>query len=204
MRRATLDFYLERPSPVHRLPAPFKLSTALMLVFCSALTPRGVWPYLLGVFAGLLMIIPLAQLSFRTVAKRLLLLEPVAAGMAVLALLQPHGSAIFLSLIVKSSVCLLTMILLTGTTPFSALLATLTAWHVPRLLITTLNLLYRYLFVLLDELTRMQLARHSRTFIKRRSYAWILLSTLAAQLFVRSSLRAERVYAAMCARGWKP
>jgi len=32
---------------------------------------------------------------------------------------------------------------------------------------------------------------------------WHVLSTVASQLFVRASKRAERIYDAMCARGWK-
>ncbi|MGA2586237.1 MAG: CbiQ family ECF transporter T component [Candidatus Aminicenantales bacterium] len=32
---------------------------------------------------------------------------------------------------------------------------------------------------------------------------WVLLSRIVGQLFLRSTERAERIYAAMSARGWK-
>jgi len=64
-------------------------------------------------------------------------------------------------------------------------------------------LLYRYLFVLLDEMERMNRARHSRTFTQHRWRTWKNLASVIGQLFVRSTERAERIYAAMCARGWK-
>jgi cobalt/nickel transport system permease protein len=95
------------------------------------------------------------------------------------------------------------MILLTSVTPFAELLRTLRTLGMPALLITVLALMYRYLFVLVDEAERMQRARRSRTFLVRRAQAWQSLATLAGQLFVRSTERAERIYAAMCARGWR-
>jgi cobalt/nickel transport system permease protein len=63
--------------------------------------------------------------------------------------------------------------------------------------------MHRYLFVLVDEGERMRRARASRTFVRRRGHQWQTLATIVGQLFVRASERAERIYAAMCARGWK-
>jgi len=95
------------------------------------------------------------------------------------------------------------MILLANTTPFSELLGVLRRIHFPALMITTLALMYRYLFVLVDETERMQRARVSRTFTKQRAHVWKSLATVIGQLFVRSTERAERIYAAMSARGWE-
>ena len=83
------------------------------------------------------------------------------------------------------------------------LLSGLRSLRIPGLLVTTLALTYRYLFLLVDEMERMQRARRSRTFTRHRLQAWRSLATVIAQLFVRTSERAERIYAAMCARGWK-
>jgi energy-coupling factor transporter transmembrane protein EcfT len=49
----------------------------------------------------------------------------------------------------------------------------------------------------------MRRARASRTFTLRRRFQWHTLATVVGQLFVRASERAERIYDAMCARGWK-
>ena len=75
--------------------------------------------------------------------------------------------------------------------------------RVPALLLTTIALMYRYLFVLADEAGRMQRARASRTLRPGRVHAWRSTAALAGQLFLRSTERAERIYAAMCARGWQ-
>ena len=83
------------------------------------------------------------------------------------------------------------------------LLDVLKRWHVPALLVTTLALMYRYLFLLIDEAERMNRARASRTFIAGRRRSWRALGSLIGQLGVRSTERAERIYAAMRARGWR-
>jgi energy-coupling factor transporter transmembrane protein EcfT len=49
----------------------------------------------------------------------------------------------------------------------------------------------------------MRRARLSRTFTPGRRFQWQALSSVAGQLFVRASERAERIYNAMSARGWK-
>jgi cobalt/nickel transport system permease protein len=110
---------------------------------------------------------------------------------------------VFTGIIIRSTLCLLTMVLLSNTTPFAALLDVLRRARVPAVLITTLALMYRYLFVLVDEAERMQRARQSRTFIRQRWQIWRNLAVVIGQLFVRSTERAERIYAAMLARGWR-
>ena len=62
--------------------------------------------------------------------------------------------------------------------------------------------MHRYLFVLADESARMRRARASRTFTAGRRFRWHTLSTIIAQLFLRASDRADRIYNAMQARGW--
>jgi cobalt/nickel transport system permease protein len=75
--------------------------------------------------------------------------------------------------------------------------------RIPWVFVTTLTLMHRYLFVLRDEAERMRRARSSRTFTRGRRFQWLALSSVLGQLFVRASERAERIYNAMCARGWK-
>ena len=118
-------------------------------------------------------------------------------------LFQPGGGRLFLFLVARCTVCLLVMVLLSNTTPFAELLRVLKAARMPALMVTTLSLAYRYLFVLVDESQRMRRARLSRTFTPRRARSWRTPATVVTQLFVRASERAERIYGAMRARGWK-
>jgi cobalt/nickel transport system permease protein len=110
---------------------------------------------------------------------------------------------VVLSAIIKSNLCVLTMLLLTWTTPFHEILAVLRRMRLPSVMLTTLALMYRYLPVLGEETRRMERARASRTFLKSRRLAWHNVAAIIGRLFIRSADRAERIYLAMCARGWK-
>lgn len=203
MHHDFVDRYSRLDSPVHRVGAGLKLGLAVLAVVVTVTAPLA-WA---GLFAGQVVLLALVLGASRIPPAfflgRLLLLEPVVASMALLSLLQPGGAHVALSIVVRSTLCLATMILLTNTTSFAALLTVLRRLGVPALLITVLALMYRYLFVLIDEAGRLQRARASRTFRPRRVQAWRASAELAGQLFVRSTERAERIYAAMCARGWR-
>lgn len=203
MHLALLEPYQHRHSAIHRLSATAKAVAALTFVLGVVLLPRTAWlAYACGA-ALLLAIAGLSRIPPGALARRLLLVEPFALGVAALSLVQPHGLLVFAATLTKSTLCLFCMVLLSSTTRFSALLRVLWRFRVPSLLVTTLTLMHRYLFVLADETGCMVRARRSRTFIRDRTSAWRSSASVIAHLFVRSSERAERIYAAMCARGWK-
>jgi cobalt/nickel transport system permease protein len=203
MQQDFLDRHSRSDSVIHRLPAGVKLAAALLLVIIAVLWPAKHLP-LMAVPAGFLVVVAaLSRIPPLFLLRRLLLLEPLVLGVCLLAVFQPGGPHLVLLLIVRCTLCLLTMILLSNTTPFAELLRLLKACRMPGLLITTLMLMYRYLFVLADEAQRMKRARMSRTFVPKRGREWRTLATIVSQLFVRASERAERVYSAMCARGWR-
>ena len=203
MRHDFLDRYSRLKSPLHRLPTAVKLIGALALITALIVTPLiQIWFFASS--AGLLIVLCIiSRIPWRFVVRRLILLEPFVLGISVMTLLQPGGWMVFLTVVVKSTLSLFTMILLANTTPFAELLKTLGRIRIPRLLITVLALLYRYIFVLIDEGERMARARESRTFRESRFQKWRSLASLIGQLFIRSTERAERIYAAMLARGWK-
>ena len=121
----------------------------------------------------------------------------------MLSLITPSAAPIFLSSLLKSNLCVFAMLLLTWTTPFHDILQELRRLRLPSVMLTTLALMYRYLPVLGEETRRMLRARASRTFSQRRVAIWHDLALIIGQLFIRSADRAERIYLAMCARGWK-
>lgn len=203
MRHDFLDRYSRLSSPIHRIPTPVKLVAALLIVLLVVTVPMTAPAIHLSLGLALVVVAAVSRIPPGFILKRLLLLEPFAVGAALLSLFQAHGLAVFTALVIKSTLCLLTMILLANSTPFSDLLDVLKRWHVPALLVTTLALMYRYLFLLIDEAERMNRARLSRTFSAGRRRSWRLLGTVVGQLGVRSTERAERIYSAMRARGWR-
>jgi cobalt/nickel transport system permease protein len=188
---------LEKTSP--RL----KLVGALLLISVTALLPRR--PDLLYLIPTVVLMVlwPLSGMPVAYAWSRLLVVEIFVLGIALLSLVNPAATPIVLAAIIKSNLCIFTLLLLTWTTPFYDILQELRRLRLPAVMLTTLTLMYRYLPVLVEESRRMQRARASRTFSRRRRLAWQNLSTIIGQLFLRSADRAERIYLAMCARGWK-
>jgi len=190
-------------SPIHRLPAAAKLWTALTLIVGTVLVPWEWRAWFIGNAVLLLLAALLSRIALWFLIRRLLLLSPFVFGVVLVNALQSAGHKSWLALAARSGICLFTVVLLANTTPFGKILGVLRSARVPALLVTTIALMHRYLFVLLDESERMRRARASRTFQRQRRVRWHVLGTIVGQLFVRASERAERIYAAMCARGWK-
>jgi len=203
MRHDFIDRFSRIDSPIHRLSTSVKVILAFTAVITTIVLHISFAWYYAGYSLLLLAGACVSRIPKLFLLKRLLLFEPFVLGVSTLSLLQSGGGIIFFTVVLKSTLCLATMILLSNTTPFSDLLSLMKHLHVPGLLITILALMYRYLFVLIDETEKMQRARESRTFTEKQSHVWKTRVTLIAQLFIRSTERAERIYSAMRARGWK-
>jgi cobalt/nickel transport system permease protein len=190
-------------SPVHRLPAALKLAIGLVVIVGTVLARPGFTIWYAGICALLAATVLASRLPLVFLFKRLLLLSPFVFGVALMNAWHPAGSVQWQTIALKSFLCLLTVVLISNTTPFGNIVRVLKRVRVPGLLVTTIALMHRYLFVLAEETERMRRARLSRTFTRRGGFRWRTLSTVVAQLFVRASERSERIYAAMCSRGWK-
>ncbi len=190
-------------SPVHRLPAEIKLAATLAVLIVTVVMPLSRWGCFAAVAAALVASAAVARIPAGFLLRRLLLLSPFVIGVAVVNSLSAVASVPWQLVLMRSGLCLATVLLLSNTTPFSELLRVLRRLRVPPVMITTLALMYRYLFVLAEEAERMQRARTGRTFTRRRGIHWSVLASVAGQLFVRATERSERIYDAMCARGWK-
>jgi cobalt/nickel transport system permease protein len=93
------------------------------------------------------------------------------------------------------------------------------ALHLPKLLVAIIGLMWRYLFVMVDEAFRLMRARQARSGISALdtgskkmkstgkvggSISWRARVTgnMAGSLFIRSLERSDRIYNAMLARGY--
>jgi cobalt/nickel transport system permease protein len=220
-----LDPYQDLRSPVHALDARVKLVLALCFILVTSLTPNGAWPVLIMLFALSISVILLAGLELGYVLRRAVLVAPFALaavpliftapgprieiGATGIALSEP-GVVRMLSVLAKSYVSMQMAVVLASTTPFPALLQAMRAIRLPRLLVAVFGLMWRYLFVLVDEVMRLMRARDSRSGAldpAQRvggSIAWRARTAggMAGNLFMRSFERGDRIYDAMAARGY--
>jgi cobalt/nickel transport system permease protein len=101
-------------------------------------------------------------------------------------------------------------ILLVATTEFPKIVHALNHLRIPTIITAIISFLYRYLFVLADEVLRMMRARQARSAAAAGvrsggSVAWRaqIAGHMAGQLFLRSYERSDRIYNAMLSRGYK-
>jgi cobalt/nickel transport system permease protein len=114
-----------------------------------------------------------------------------------------------LSILFKSWVSVQVAIVFAAATPFPDMLLAMRAVKIPRLIVSLFALMWRYMFVLVDEAIRLIRARAARSgaiegMKPGGSIAWRAKVTggMAGNLFVRSLDRGDRIYAAMAARGY--
>lgn len=224
-----LDPYRRRASPLHRLDPRVKFILALAFILVVALTPIGAWPVYILLFAIILSIEIISDLGVAYVLKRASLALPfVLAALPVIFTTQgaplleiPVGSwtlvitqeglARFISIALKSWISVQAAILLAASTPFPDLLVAMRAVKIPRLLVAVFGLMWRYLFVLVDEALRLMRARAARSGETgqpgmkpggRLAWRARVAGGMAGNLFMRAFERSDRIYVAMLSRGY--
>jgi cobalt/nickel transport system permease protein len=208
MRLEFLERHSEGDGPLHRLEPRVKLVAALLFVVVVVATPLGGWRLLAAEGLVLAFVVGLSGVPPREMISRWLsFLVLVGFLAAMVGLSHPERkelgiAGVVLAIVAKNSLAFLAMLVLANVTPFPKLLDALRRLGVPVVLVSTLQFMYRYLYVLTDELDRMVKARRSRTFRRSGRLDWGLLTGLIGVLFLRSLERGERVHNAMLARGW--
>lgn len=224
MTVAALDPYYPAHSPIHSLDGRVKLPLVILYVLTVSLTPPGGWPTFILLFALLLSVELWSDVPYPIYLRRSLIALPFALAAVPLLFTTPghvlltlpfqlsltsQGLSWFLSVLLKSWLSVQAVLLLTATTPFPHILTSLRAIKIPRLLVSIFSLMWRYLFVMVEEVQRMLRARSSRSAVlpgyrAGGSLAWRARGTgaMAGTLLLRSLDRSDRIYSAMLARGY--
>ncbi len=221
MRHSYLDHYCDIDSVIHRIDPRIKLISLLGSILFVILTPANSFIAFAfyGVVISLLLIVSKIPVGF--ILKRSLVIIPFVVAIALFIpffkqgqivgrfyfgtfpiTITYEGLMIFWNIIAKAYLSILCMILLSVTTKFSDLLKAMENLKLPRIIVMIMSFMYRYIFVIIDELMSMKRAMDSRASVIKRHSQIKVLARLIGVLFVRSYERAERVYAAMCSRGF--
>lgn len=159
-------------------------------------------------------LVALGRLSIRRIARRLLIASPFAVmiGMfnpfldgRIVAELGPlalsGGWVSFLSILVKFLLTVSAALILVEICGFDAVCFGLGKMGVPRVLVSQLLFLERYIHVVADEAGRMVRAHALRSF-GRRDISIRVFGSLCGQLLLRSLDRGQRIHQAMISRGF--
>ncbi|SRR5581483_4863468 len=228
MHADAFDRYHHGHSLLHHLDARIKVVVTVAFILSNVLLPDGAWAAFGLAFIFLLIANALSQLGFGFTLKRSFVALPFALA-AVTAVFSIPGHALaewhlgmitliptdagllrFVSILVRSWLSVQMAILLVSVTEFPDIIHALTHLYVPSIITTIIAFLYRYLFVLTDEVMRLMRARQARSAAAPGSRSggnvwWQarVAGNMAGQLFLRSYERSDRIYNAMLSRGYK-
>jgi cobalt/nickel transport system permease protein len=222
-----LDPYRERQSVIHALDPRVKFVFTLAFILTMALLPFGAWPVYVLMLTVSLSITVLSELGVKYVLKRSLLALPFVLAAVPLLFTVPGPALVtipigslsltitvsglerLLSILFKSWVSVQMAIVFAAATPFPDMLLAMRAVKIPRLFVSLFGLMWRYMFVMVDEAIRLMRARSARSGAiegsrSGGSIVWRAKVTggMAGNLFIRSIDRGERIYDAMSARGY--
>jgi len=204
MKHSFTDEFASLDSYLSRLPVRFKILSCLSFIILIVLTPIKIKFAFVFYSLSITFLILASRIPLLFFLKRLLAILPFVALVAVSSpFIQKDGWTIFISCLMKAVLIILCLILLIQTTRFNLLLNALANLEVPGLIIMLLSFMYRYLFIVEDEILRKKRALDSRSGGKR---GWRIMRSTAnmlGSLFIHIYERAERIYLAMCARGYK-
>ncbi|MBZ5577873.1 MAG: energy-coupling factor transporter transmembrane protein EcfT [Acidobacteriia bacterium] len=205
MHHVVLDRWSRGNSPVHRRDPRAKILALAVFLIAVATAHRA----LLLLAPGLLLLLAAtliwARLPLAGVLARAAVVVPFAGVFALISGLA-GDPARGLSLMAKSYLSALAVLVVGATTPLPALLRGFEMTGVPRFLLIVGQFLYRYLFVISEEAQHMRKAAAARGAAARDWMARDLRFRAAAGalgvLFARSHARAEDIHRAMLSRGF--
>ncbi len=228
MHSDAFDRYHHGHSLIHHIDPRVKVILTLALIVSNVMLPDGAWPAFTLMWLVLLILNRVSGLGFWFTFARSFIALPFALA-AITVLFSPQGNSVlsikilmwnlmisdyglihFASIVVRSWLSVQIAILLVATTQFPDIVHAFKHLHVPAILTTIIAFLYRYLFVLVDEVLRLLRAREARSAAASgsRSAGGVLwhakvAGNMAGQLFLRSYERSDRIYNAMLARGYQ-
>lgn len=201
-------------SVLHRIDPRAKVFTTLIFIITVVSFNR----YTILSFVPF-MVFPIAQISAGKLPagyllKKVVMLSPLALAVGIFNPLLDHAVlyrigtidisggwvslfSIFFRFVLTASAALV-LVALTG---FNQVCRALTSFGVPRPFVAQLFFIYRYIFVLSDESQRMEQARVVRSF-DAGNMRYRTFIPLIGHLLLRTLDRAERIYCAMCCRGF--
>lgn len=211
-----IDRYSHIASPLQRWDARFKIAGLFTLIFCVSLIQSVPAAVLALAAAWTLLSFSALPREFVRSGTRfaILLLLPM---LVILPLSYPEidsrgthdvlfslaGFRVAITIVVKAVTMVLISYTIFGTSRFDVSMVALQRLRCPSIIVQMLLFSYRYVFVFLSELQRMDIAMRARGFIPRSNTATLrTYGHFVGSLLVRSFERTERIFKAMLSKGY--
>ncbi|MDD5292313.1 MAG: cobalt ECF transporter T component CbiQ [Candidatus Omnitrophica bacterium] len=222
MHHFYIDEYSELKSPLHRFDPRVKIITFFsFILFVIFTSPHSYFTFLLY-GCVLCALIGLSRIPWRFVLVHSLVIIPFVLMVAVFIpflkkgqiagaysfgsinlTITYDGIAVFWNILVKSYLSIVCVILMMASTKFTHFLRALENMRIPNIFTMILSFMYRYVFVIADELMEMRQAKEARSIGGTKWFHTKVLANMLGVLFIRAYEKGESVYLAMCARGFQ-
>jgi len=209
-----LDALARRDTCIHRLDPRIKVIATALFVICVVSFHKYAISAMLPFALVLVLVMGLAEVPGGYVAKKLLIVSPFAVMVGIFNPLLDHqplmqlgpmvisgGWISFFSILLRFCLTVSSVLLLIASTGFNGVCMAMVKLGMPRIFAVQLLMLYRYIFVLVDEGIRIHQARALRSF-QKRGLSMKTFGHLVGQLLLRTLDRAQRVHLAMLCRGF--
>jgi cobalt/nickel transport system permease protein len=210
-----LDRLSYQETCVHRLDPRAKVIATMLFLITVISFPKYEVVALAPFFLFPVLLMTIGEIPVRFIIKKIIVVSPFAIFIGIFNPLLDTGTAIvisgipisagwlsFLSILLKFALTISAALLLIATTSFPGVCHALRRLGFPSLFVSQLLFLYRYLFVLMEEVMRMTRARDMRSFGMHGTGVKVFVR-LFGILFLRTVDRAERIYYAMLSRGFQ-
>ncbi len=210
-----LDRLSYRDTVVHRLDPRAKVVATLLFAVVVVSFPKYEVLSLLPFFLFPVLVGAVGDIPAGFIAKKVVAVSPFAVFVGIFnplfdsstvsiapGLTVSAGWVSFAAILVKFALTISAALLLIATTSFPGICRGLRRLGLPALFVSQLLFLYRYIFVLMEEAMRVVRARNMRSFGGRGTGVGVFVRILGT-LFLRTVERAERIYGAMLARGFR-
>ncbi len=211
---ASLEQLAGGDSLPHRIHPLAKILVTACYLVCVASTGRYAFFALAPFVFYPVILLALADIPFSLVAKRAAVALPFCLFAGVSNLYFDRAPAFWLgpvavsggalslaTILLRVFLCVCAVLALIAVTPLTQLTGQLRRLHVPGMLVTLFEMVYRYLGTLLEEAASLRTAYR----LRRGAHKGISLADsgcLIGQLLLRSFDRAARIYDAMKCRGY--
>lgn len=210
-----MDELAEMSSPIHNIHPLAKLAVTIIYIFTVASFGKYDFSGLIIMLIYPAIMFSVAQIPVRLCFYKLRWIMPLILAVGIFNpildrttvmkignLAVSGGFISMVTLMIKGVLCIMASFILAATTSMDAICAALRKIHIPGMLVTLLLLTYRYISVMLDEVSVMTTAYRLRAPGHKGIHisAW---GSFLGQLLLRSMDRAEELYSNMLLRGFK-
>ncbi|MCS7231339.1 MAG: CbiQ family ECF transporter T component [Elusimicrobiota bacterium] len=201
MKHSFFDKYSYLDTPIHRIRPEIKMIFFLIFTSFVIIFEKKHFIFYILSFVGVFLISLISKVPFNFLIKKIITILPFVFLVAICNFFSKSKNiSTALYTFLNSSLVVFLLILLVETTKFYELLSVLKKFRVPKILIILLSFIYRYFFVLIDEIEKTLYSiklRSPKKYPNKKS-----LANIVGMLFIKSFERAERIYYAMIIRGF--